>query len=36
MRKEPKIAFDFLINKLTNSIENALTGDSFRTEISLS
>lgn len=35
MRKEPKIALDFLIDKLTNSIENALTGDSFRTEISL-
>jgi hypothetical protein len=35
MRKEPKIALDFFIDKLTNSIENALTGDSFHTEVSL-
>lgn len=35
MGKETKIALDFYIDKLTNSIENALTGDSFRTEVSL-
>jgi hypothetical protein len=35
MKEESKIALDFVIDKLTNSIENALTGDSFRTEVSL-
>jgi hypothetical protein len=30
-----KVALDFLIDKLTNSIENAITGDTFSTEISL-
>ena len=35
MTKSKKIALDFIIDKLTNSIENILTGDSFPTEISL-
>jgi len=35
MRKETKIALDFFIDKLTNSIENVITGDSFQTEVSL-
>lgn len=29
------IELDFIIDKLTNSIENVITGDSFETEISL-
>ncbi|MBO0932756.1 hypothetical protein [Fibrella aquatilis] len=33
-KRFPK-AQDFLIDKLTNSIENAITGDSFPTEITL-
>lgn len=33
---EPKeIGLDFVIDKLTNSIENTITGDSFPTDISL-
>lgn len=35
MKKRKQIALDFVIDKLTNSIENILTGDSFPTEISL-
>ena len=35
MTKRKKIALDFIIDKLTNSIENNLTGDNFPTEISL-
>ena len=35
MAKRGQIALDFVIDKLTNSIENVLTGDSFATEISL-
>lgn len=35
MKKRRKIALDFLIDKLTNSIENVQTGDSFPTNITL-
>jgi len=35
MDKEGEIGLDFTIDKLTNSIENVITGDSFQTEISI-
>ena len=35
MRKRKQIPLDFLIDKLTNSIENIQTGDSFPTNITL-
>ncbi|RYJ38956.1 hypothetical protein NU08_2181 [Flavobacterium anhuiense] len=35
MDKENESGLDFIIDKLTNSIENAITGDSFQTEISV-
>ena len=36
MKKRTKqIPLDFIIDKLTNSIENILTGDSFHTDVSL-
>ncbi len=35
VKKRPKIPLDFIIDKLTNSIENVITGDSFTTEITL-
>ena len=35
MRKDSEIGLDFIIDKLTNSIENVITGDSFATDISL-
>lgn len=35
MKKEANKELDFLIDKLTNSIENITTGDSFQTEVSL-
>ena len=35
MKKRTQIPLDFLIDKLTNSIENVQTGDSFSTNISL-
>ena len=35
MDKEAEIGLDFVIDKLTNSIENTITGDSFQTEISI-
>jgi hypothetical protein len=35
VQKRQKSGLDFLIDKLTNSIENVVTGDSFQTEISL-
>jgi len=35
MKKDKEIGLDFIIDKLTNSIENVITGDSFATEISL-
>lgn len=36
MTKKTNIFLDFIVDKLTNSIENILTGDSFPTEISVS
>jgi hypothetical protein len=35
VKKEKNIGLDFIIDKLTNSIENVITGDSFATEISI-
>ena len=35
MKKQKDIGLDFIIDKLTNSIENVVTGDSFATDISL-
>lgn len=35
MTKKTNIFLDFIVDKLTNSIENILTGDSFATEISV-
>lgn len=35
MKKKKEIGLDFIIDKLTNSIENVVTGDSFSTEISI-
>ena len=35
MRKKKVIGLDFEVDKLTNSIENVVTGDSFATEISI-
>ena len=35
MKKQSEIGLDFIIDKLTNSIENVITGDSFATEISI-
>jgi hypothetical protein len=35
VKKNKDIEQDFIIDKLTNSIENVVTGDSFQTEISV-
>ncbi len=35
MKNKKEIGLDFVIDKLTNSIENVVTGDSFATDISL-
>ncbi len=35
MKDREEIGLDFIIDKLTNSIENVVTGDSFATDISL-
>lgn len=35
MKKRKDIPLDFLIDKLTNSVENVVTGDCFQTEISV-
>ena len=35
MKNKKEIGLDFIIDKLTNSIENVVTGDSFATEISV-
>lgn len=35
MKKNKEIGLDFIVDKLTNSIENVVTGDSFATEISV-
>ena len=34
MERSKKIGLDFVIDKLTNSIQNTVTGDSFPTEVS--
>ena len=35
MENSEEIGLKFIIDKLTNSIENVITGDSFATEISI-
>ena len=35
MKKKKEIGLDFVVDKLTNSIENIFTGDSFPTDITL-
>jgi hypothetical protein len=35
MKNDKSIGLDFIVDKLTNSIENVVTGDSFKTEISV-
>ena len=35
MKKQTETGLDFIVDKLTNSIENIITGDSFATDISL-
>ena len=35
MKKDGEIGLDFIIDKLTNSIENVITGASFATDILL-
>ena len=35
MKKNKLIGLDFVVDKLTNSIENVVSGDSFSTDISL-
>ncbi|WP_300978003.1 hypothetical protein [Flavobacterium sp.] len=35
MDEDEEIGLDFVVDKLTNSIENVITGDSFQTEISI-
>lgn len=34
MKKDKKTHLDFVIDKLTNSIQNTISGDSFATEVS--
>jgi hypothetical protein len=33
VNKRAKIALDFVVDKLTNSIQNTISGDSFPTEV---
>jgi len=35
MDQKAELGLDFIIDKLTNSSENVITGDSFQTEISI-
>ena len=35
MKKNKQIGLDFVVDKLTNSIENVVTGDNFSTDITL-
>ncbi len=35
MKKKQNIALDFIVDKLTNSIQNVVSGDSFATDITL-
>lgn len=34
MKNETRIQLDFIVDKLTNSIQNTISGDSFPTEVS--
>lgn len=34
MKRKSEIGLDFIVDKLTNSIQNTISGDSFQTEIS--
>lgn len=33
MKKNKELLLDFIIDKLTNSIQNTISGDSFQTEV---
>jgi hypothetical protein len=35
VKKKKEIELDFIVDKLTNSVENVITGDSFATEITI-
>ena len=35
MKRYKKTHLDFIIDKLTNSIQNTVSGDSFQTEVSM-
>jgi hypothetical protein len=35
VKKKKQIGLDFLVDKLTNSIENVVTGDSFSTDVTI-
>ena len=35
MKNQTELGLDFIVDKLTNSIENVVTGDSFATDISI-
>jgi hypothetical protein len=35
MKNKKEIGLNFIVDKLTNSIENVITGDSFATDISI-
>jgi hypothetical protein len=35
VKYKKEIGLDFIVDKLTNSIENVVTGDSFPTDISI-
>lgn len=35
MKKQKETGLEFIVDKLTNSIENVQSGDSFQTEVSL-
>lgn len=35
MKKRAKTALDFEIDRLTNSVRNTISGDSFQTEVSI-
>ena len=35
MKNQTELGLDFIVDKLTNSIENVVTGDSFATDVSI-
>jgi len=35
MKRDKEAGLDFEVDKLTNSIENVITGDTFQTEVSI-